>query len=399
MKILQPYKLKKKGSCYTVQGTYEELEEVFIKLQCEHTSTHVRSVDVSAAVMAYIEKKCKSELSKIQGNSFVIETQPGLRTVHGNPRGTVQVTLRPRHASVSYDRANMVRQRFITFYQRTASDLQVTSVSVSPHKQDDLQKRFPQLLFEAKQNKTEVTGPFMHIARLTEFIFQHTSSSRKSPVHKGRADGGGSRTSAPSPKHSKDHEDELCPICMDPIVTTKKVTLRCKHSFCKDCLKTAFDYKPVCPTCGKLYGTLTGRQPDGGRMNINTTSSSLPGYEKHGTIIIEYYIPSGIQKVRLHNTEQVALDVWSSSLTNSFEFRVHLLTFPGAFSHISQPSSLLLTFYLTRNVSTGLYVYFYVHISNKSMNRIIKIDFKLSSFTTQLCKRKIIEELCSVSTT
>lgn len=308
MKILQPYKPEKNGSCYIVQGTYEKLEEIFLKLQREHISTHVRSVDVSAAVMVYIEKKCKNELSQIQGNSFVIETQPGPRT------GTVQVTLRPRHVSISLDRANMVRQRFITFYQRTASDLQVTSVTLSPHKQDALQKRFPQLLFEAKQNKTEVTGPFMHVARLTEFIFQHTSTSRKS--HNGRADGGGSRTSTPSPKQSKVWEDESCPICMDPIVTTKKVTLRCKHSFCKDCLKTAFDYKPVCPTCGELYGTLTGTQPDGGIMNFNTTSSSLPGYEKHGTIIIKYYIPSGIQKVRLHNTEQVTFDIWSSILTN-----------------------------------------------------------------------------------
>lgn len=302
MQILQPYIVEKRrsSSCIIVRGSYEELEDVFSKLQYEHTSTHLRSVDVSASVMAYIETKCKNELSKIKGSSFSIEKQPDLKT------GTVHVTLRPRQASITLDRANMVRQRFITFYQRTASDLQVTSVSVSPNKLIDLQKRFPQLLFEAKQKKTEVTGPFMHIARLKE----HTSSSRKSPVHKSQADGGGSRTSATSPKSSSDHEDESCPICMDVIVTTKKVTLlQCKHSFCKGCLKTAFDYKPVCPTCGEVYGTLTGTQPDGGRMNVNTTSSSLPGYEKYGTIIIKYYIPSGIQKVRLHNTEQAAFDV------------------------------------------------------------------------------------------
>lgn len=302
-KILHPYNPKKKDSCYTVQGTYEEVEDLFKKLQGEHTSTHVKSVDVSAAVMAYIEKKCQNELSKIRGNSFDIETQPDLRTVQNNPKGTVQVTLRPCHPSISLDRANMVRQRFITFYQRTASDLQVKTIPVSPHQKDDLQKRFPHLLFQAKQNNIEVTGPFMHISLLMEHHLQHTSSSKKSPVHKGPADSRSSRTSGPSPRHSKDCEDELCPICMDSIERAKKVSLPCKHSFCRDCLKTAFDYKPVCPTCGELYGTLTGTQPDGGRMIVNTTSSCLPGYEKYRTIIIEYHIPSGIQKVRLHNTE------------------------------------------------------------------------------------------------
>uniref|UniRef100_A0A3Q0RYZ1 E3 ubiquitin-protein ligase n=1 Tax=Amphilophus citrinellus TaxID=61819 RepID=A0A3Q0RYZ1_AMPCI len=93
---------------------------------------------------------------------------------------------------------------------------------------------------------------------------------------------------------------ESCPICMETIVTKQKKTLRCKHSFCEECLKKAFEYKPVCPTCGELYGTLKGIQPDGGTMNITKNSSSLPGYEKYGTIVIHYNIPSGIQKVREH---------------------------------------------------------------------------------------------------
>lgn len=282
-----------------MQGTYNEVEEIFDKLQRKHTATHVKSVDVSAAVMAYIEEKCTKELFKIQGSSFLIDHT----RVHNNPSSTIQVALRPCHASISPVHADLVRQRFITFYQRTASDLQVTYISVRPHEHNNLQKRFPQLLFKARHNnKYKVTGPFMHIAKLKEFILQNTSSSSKSPVNKDLADSPGSRTLGPSPKHSKDHEDELCPICMDPIVSVRKETLRCKHSFCKDCLKTAFEYKPICPTCGELYGTLKGTQPDGGRMKVNTISSSLPGYEKYGTIIIEYYIPSGIQTVRLHWT-------------------------------------------------------------------------------------------------
>ncbi|XP_024909169.1 E3 ubiquitin-protein ligase DTX3L-like [Cynoglossus semilaevis] len=57
-----------------------------------------------------------------------------------------------------------------------------------------------------------------------------------------------------------------------------------------------FQYKPVCPTCGQIYGTLTGNQPEGGSMTVTTNSSSLPGYEGYGTIVIQYDISSGIQK-------------------------------------------------------------------------------------------------------
>ncbi|XP_035513572.1 probable E3 ubiquitin-protein ligase DTX3 [Morone saxatilis] len=117
----------------------------------------------------------------------------------------------------------------------------------------------------------------------------------KGPVSKGPAGTQSSRASGPSPARSKEPEDEPCPICMEPIVATEKKTLNCKHSFCRDCLKTAFNYKPVCPTCGQLYGVLKGTQPDGGKMEVTRNASSLPGYEKYGTIIISYYIPSGTQ--------------------------------------------------------------------------------------------------------
>ncbi|XP_044052149.1 E3 ubiquitin-protein ligase DTX3L isoform X2 [Siniperca chuatsi] len=323
MEILQSYSPEKKAACYRVRGTYEELENLSFRLSaarlhsspathaltCQHdelASAHVKSVDVSGVVMAYIEQKCAKELSKIQGNNFVFETQPDLSTVHDKPNSTVRVTFRPRHASVNPVHADFVRQRFITFYQRTASDLQVTSVPVSPHDHEDLQRRFPHLLFKTSDNKYELTstGPFVHIAKLKEFLLQNTPSSSKSPVNKGPADTPSSRTSGPSSTHSKDPKNESCPICMEPIVTTEKETLRCKHSFCRNCLKTAFDYKPVCPTCGEVYGILTGTQPDGGRMNATKTSSSLPGYEKYGTIMIHYYIPSGIQKEEHPNPGQ-----------------------------------------------------------------------------------------------
>ncbi|XP_023253398.1 E3 ubiquitin-protein ligase DTX3L-like [Seriola lalandi dorsalis] len=311
IKILQPYSPERKSSSYIVRGSYEEVERLSNKLsamkhhlspatpgrtlQQDPAPASVKSVVVSSVVMSYIQQKCAKELDKIQGNNFVIEIQPDLRTAHSNPGVTVQVTFRPQHTSVQPVHADYVRQRFITFYQRTASDLEATLVPVSSQSHKDLQRRFPQLLITPSFNKDEakVSGPFMHIAQLKEFLLKNTPSPSKSPVSKGAAS---SRTSGPQPTHSKDPEDEPCLICMEQIVTREKETLRCKHSFCRDCLKRAFHYKPVCPTCGQLYGTLTGTQPEGGTMTVTKNSSSLPGYKKYGTIIIQYYIPSGIQK-------------------------------------------------------------------------------------------------------
>nr|XP_046242057.1 E3 ubiquitin-protein ligase DTX3L isoform X2 [Scatophagus argus] len=323
MTFLQSYSPEKKGSCYKVRGTYEQLEKLSIKLsavrhhfsttkrgpicqQHEQPSTQVKSVYAAAVVMDYIEQKCAKELTKIGGKTFFIETHPDIRKVHTESSNIVQVTFRPHHVSIYPVHADFVRQRFITLYQRTASDLQVTSVCVSPYDHKDIQRRFPQLTFKPTNNKYQVTviGPFVHISKLKELILQNMQSSSTSPINKGSPETSSSRTSGPSPTHSKDPEDESCPICMELIVTTKKETLQCNHSFCRNCLKQAFDYKPVCPTCGEVYGTLTGTQPDGGIMNVSKTSSSLPGYEKYGTIIIHYYIPSGIQKEEHPNPGQ-----------------------------------------------------------------------------------------------
>lgn len=316
-KSLKSFSPEKKGSYYKVTGTYKELKSLSVILsavkhhscpatraqifqQEEKASNQVESVDVSAAVMAYIEQKCAKELDKIGGNAFFIETQPDLRTLHNKPNSTVQVTFRPCHVSKYPVPFDFVRQRFITFYQRTASDLQITSLSVSPHDHQDLQRRFPHLCLKPSHNKHEVTvtGPFMHIAKLKEFLSQNMQSSRKHGMNKGPAETAGRGTSVPSATQSKDSEDESCPICIEPIAVTEKVTLDCKHSFCRSCLEKAFSYKPTCATCGKVYGILKGTQPKGGKMNVFRTSSSLPGYEEYGTIIIRYYIPSGIQKVR-----------------------------------------------------------------------------------------------------
>ncbi|XP_071771288.1 uncharacterized protein LOC139924207 [Centroberyx gerrardi] len=314
MGILRDYKPKKKGSCYQVKGSYEEMDDVFTKLstlrrgstsakngstnhQDDHISTHVKPVEVAGVVMTYIEQKHSKELNRIQGNRFLIERQHSQRTPHNNPTGKTTVTFKPCHRNINPVHANLVRERFVTFYQRIASDLQIKSLTVDPHDLKDLQRRFTELLIEPKHGKYEatVTGAFVQIVALEEFLSPRHRSSTHTPS---------SRISSTSHTHSKQPEEESCAICMDAMKTTEKETLRCKHSFCRGCLKQAFEYKPVCPTCGELYGALTGTQPQGGKMDVTKDKSSLPGYEKYGTITIHYYIPSGIQKEEHPNPGQ-----------------------------------------------------------------------------------------------
>ncbi|XP_058493299.1 uncharacterized protein si:dkey-3h3.3 [Solea solea] len=294
-KILQRYGSKKEGFCYIVRGDFKQMNHLSEDLlaverhftpDTPDTRHHDRRVDVSASVMEYIQQRRAGELDRITGDSFIIEAQPQQRS---HLHSTVQVTIRPRPVSTtSHVHADHVRQRFITLYQRTAADLQLASLCVSEGELQELQRTFPQLLFKPRhRHEVDVIGPFVYIARLKEFLSTH-----KTPEPSRRA-------------ASEGPEDESCPICMETIKRSEKKTLPCKHCFCRDCLQRAFHYKPVCPTCGRVYGTLTGTQPEGGRMTHTTiSSSSLPGYHKYGTIIIQYRIPAGIQTAEHPNCGQ-----------------------------------------------------------------------------------------------
>lgn len=212
----------------------------------------------------------------------------------------VLVTFRPRTPSESRLRADLVRQRFVVFYQKTASDLTVANLPVSFSDISELRRSFPRLLFERGGDGPEltVTGAFPHVAAFRTSLLQKPSSGRDLTTF------GASSASRPG------HEEESCPICLENIDAAKKTSLACKHSFCADCLRRAFEHKPVCPTCGKVYGVLRGTQPEGGKMAVSRSHSSLPGHEQHGTIVIDYSIPSGIQQVGPQTQQKTGLCFW-----------------------------------------------------------------------------------------
>ncbi|XP_061413288.1 probable E3 ubiquitin-protein ligase DTX3 [Lethenteron reissneri] len=90
------------------------------------------------------------------------------------------------------------------------------------------------------------------------------------------------------------NNQDTCPICMDDF-TNKTSLKRCKHSFCKECIDQAMKSKSVCPICQTVYGKLEGDQPKDASMKVTNYYTTLPGYEKYGTITIYYDVPSGRQ--------------------------------------------------------------------------------------------------------
>ncbi|XP_060560200.1 uncharacterized protein LOC132720174 isoform X2 [Ruditapes philippinarum] len=93
------------------------------------------------------------------------------------------------------------------------------------------------------------------------------------------------------------HEEENCVICMDTI--TDPETLKCGHTFCKDCIQAYFRVKEVCPTCGQVCGVITGDQPAGEMRCAVDRFTDCSGYNGHGRIAITYNFPSGRQGVWL----------------------------------------------------------------------------------------------------
>lgn len=302
IRVLQSHNTEKTGPCYLVKGTCDQIDDLSVQLsaalkrdagpdsgqQKQDSSSHMNCVSVSASVMKYIQQKCSKELNRIAGSRFLIEIQPEARTVTREGGRMLLVRFRPRNPSESHLHATFVRQRFIVFYQKTASNLMAIYLPISLSDNQDLQRWFPQLLFERRGDRPEltVTGTFAHIAVFEKFLLQKLP---KCPDQ---------TTFSTSSANRQEQEEESCPICLENIDVTKKRTLECKHSFCIECLKRAFDHKPVCPTCGRVFGVLRGTQPVGGKMAVSRRDSSLPGYDQYGTIIIHYSIPSGIQQVR-----------------------------------------------------------------------------------------------------
>ena len=94
---------------------------------------------------------------------------------------------------------------------------------------------------------------------------------------------------------AKTEQAVTCVICREGV--TKPKSLTCGHTFCTHCIDQWLPHASKCPTCNKIQGVLTGKQPPNGRMEMYHSRSDLPGYQGCGSLTIKYDFPAGRQTV------------------------------------------------------------------------------------------------------
>lgn len=297
------------------------------------SSPPVQSVQVDEIVMRYIKKTKPEQFDRLKRNNVVIEERK---------RHVIFSSLTGENIH-----AQLAREEFITLYQKTATGLQTREYDLHPKYIDHFSAEFPDLLRDTSRDKLMLTGNFISLERFETFL-NGKGSSRNQVPNTGRHDGTHNMQPVMQKNTTVEAKEETCPICLDTIKKGDcEVLPKCKHCFCKDCLKSAFQLKPTCPVCGEIYGSLTGTQPKGGTMNISGDSSYLPGYERYGTIIINYYIPSGIQENEHPNPGQPYQGASRTAyLPDSSEGRKVLKLLERAFNQ-------RLTFTIGRSSTTG----------------------------------------------
>ncbi|XP_062874396.1 E3 ubiquitin-protein ligase DTX3L [Trichomycterus rosablanca] len=312
--FLEPSKLQRElqkdinwtGS--SISGSFTGVEKMFVKLsgmerttgqhgahkEAYETSPHtsaglqrsprktVEPVEVDDFIMAYIKDKCSRELERIRQTGVHMEF------------GRKQVTFREQDPTQGTDQAHLVRERFITFYQKIATRLQTKTFDLDATQRQRLHE-FPELLITDRGNYTvTLTGSYLSLDRFEQLL--RSPPNKSPPKQINHTEHSSTQSSSSSALNKPSDPEETCCICLEPMVKSRSTTLeKCKHSFCKDCLKQAFEIKPVCPTCGVIYGALKGTQPEGGKMKITYENDYLPGYKSYTTVVIHYVIPSGIQ--------------------------------------------------------------------------------------------------------
>ena len=122
-----------------------------------------------------------------------------------------------------------------------------------------------------------------------------------------KATGWKSVSSSTLEKEEKEHGGvpSKCVICYDAFSGDARNVVhlsKCgKHYFHENCIAASFKPGYVsCPVCQTIYGIRTGTQPKG-TMDYSTSSSKLPGYEKYGTITINYKFKDGVQEAHHPN--------------------------------------------------------------------------------------------------
>ncbi len=96
------------------------------------------------------------------------------------------------------------------------------------------------------------------------------------------------------------HLSVQCPLCKIPLMRNGKVVqiVNCGHIFHRKCLDKHMEKTSCCPDCSIAVNNehWRGTMPSG-TMVISQISSHCAGFDGHQTVMIEYMIPSHLQKL------------------------------------------------------------------------------------------------------
>ncbi|KAM5151897.1 uncharacterized protein ACMZJ9_010181 [Mantella aurantiaca] len=225
-----------------------------------------------------------------------IEQKYNVKMEERRKNGSVLITFRAINATP--DLSPHASHSFITLLQKTFFNIEKKVIEVKPEFQDErigvLQEQLMvegiDIVMEYSKGTVLLIGHPINVAFVEEKLNggQNPGASQIAATSGEPMDTGDS-----SANGQKAEEPDKCPICLCEI-EDKVILDKCKHAYCRGCLKRLMDNKPMCAICGVTYGTIRGNQPDG-TMRESTRNCHLPGYPGCGTIEINYDIPGGIQ--------------------------------------------------------------------------------------------------------
>ncbi|XP_036595751.1 E3 ubiquitin-protein ligase DTX3L-like [Trichosurus vulpecula] len=231
------------------------------------------------------------------------------------------IMFKPKHKDL--DLSELAYEDFTDVFQMLLPQIVKEVVTLKPlHKEkkrpektflDDFEINYPHVNLEWCEQQLTLTGLPKYLAEAVKYVKRYFHIDGHAQQRQGSALRGnlnknprssldkngavplskGLPSSGDLGKEEMEEEEEECIICLE-IIHHKEVLPKCKHEFCGPCIREAMKRKPVCPVCQTSYHIVKGNQPDG-TMTTSYRTSSLPGYNSCGTIVIQYDMRGGIQ--------------------------------------------------------------------------------------------------------